>query len=131
MFRDITGNDYQAICRGIVAMQRAPDLRKMTHALVQTALDLVPCDHGGYSEVDVHFGRFEFTSREREVTEWAQQRAETCIRLLPTHPVHRSRLANPGIRVIRLSDVIAPPDFRRTDHYQEWFRKVDAEHQVV
>jgi|GEM_PF-3071647 len=94
-------------------------------------MQLVPCDHGGYSEVDVHFGRFEFTSSEREVTEWAQQRAETCIRLLPTHPVHRFRLENPGVRVVRLSDVIAPYDFRQTAHYQEWFRKVDAEYQVV
>lgn len=131
MFRDVTEVDYQEVCRGIVEMQRAADLREMTRVLVRTAMQLVPCDHGGYSEVDVHFGRFEFTSSEREVTEWAQKRAETCIRLLPTHPVHRFRLDNPGIRVVRLSDVIPPPDFRRTDHYQEWFRKVDAEHQVV
>lgn len=130
-FRGVTEKDYRIICGGIVQMQRAPSLDELTRALVRTAMKLVPCDHGGYSEVDVHFGRFKFTSSEREVTEWAQHRAETCNQLLPTHPVHRFRLANPGIRVVRLSDVIAPPDFRRTAHYQEWFRKVDAEHQVV
>ena len=130
-FRDVTETDYRAVCDGVVEMQRAQSLEEMTRALVRTAMHLAPCDHGGYSEIDVHFGRFDFMSSETEVAQWAQRRAETWNRLFPTHPVHRFRLESPGIRVVRLSDVVPLSTFRETEHYKELFREVSTEHQLV
>lgn len=130
-FREVTEEDYRTICRGIVQMQGAPSLDELTRELVRTAMELVPCDHGGYSEVDLHFGRFGFVSSEPEVSEWAHRRADTWNRFLPTHPVYRFRVENPDVRVVRLSDLVSPLSFRQTGLYHELFREVGSEYQAV
>ncbi|QYK41976.1 MAG: helix-turn-helix transcriptional regulator [Paracoccaceae bacterium] len=130
-FREVTAADHRVICHGLVDMQRAETLAEMKRALVRTAMAVAPCDHGGYTEIDVHFGRFDFMSSESQVSEWAVRRAETWNHFFPTHPVHRFRLENPDIRVVRLSDLIPTSDFRHTGLYRELFREVSTEHQVT
>ncbi len=130
-FREVTERDYRTICSGIGEMQNAPSLDDMKRTLVRTAMKVVPCDHGGFSEVDLHFGRFEFFSSEPEVVEWAHRRADTWNKLFPTHPVVRFRLENPDVRVVRLSDVIPASSFRQTGLYHELFREVRSEYQAV
>lgn len=130
-FRDVAEKDYRTICQGIVRMQNARSLGEVTRTLVRTAMEVVPCDHGGYSEVDLHFGRFEFYSSEPEISDWANRRAETWNRLFKTHPVVQFRVKNPDVRVVRLSDLITPPSFRQTALYHELFREVESEYQAA
>ena len=102
--REIRSSDYRAVCEGVLQMQRASSLDETTWVLVRTAMEVVPCDHGGYSEVDTHFCRFEFFSSVPEITDWAQRRDDVWNRFLPTHPVLRFRTENPDTRVVLLSE---------------------------
>ena len=54
-FREVTDTDCSRVVDGILAMSKAQTLEETTMALVHTAMDLVPCDHGGYAEIDEHF----------------------------------------------------------------------------
>lgn len=130
-FRDVTEEDYRAISRGIAQMQRASSLSGMTRALVRTAIQVAPCDHGGYTETDHHFGRIEFVSSEPEVAEWVRRRADTWNRFMPTHPGYRFRTENPDVRVVRLSDLVPLFSFRQTGIYHELFREVGTNYQLV
>ena len=94
-------------------------------------MQVAPCDHGGYNEIDSHFGRMEFESSVPELTEWVLGRSDAWRTLIPTHPVIRFRRANPEINVVRLSDVVTATAFRNTAIYWELFRKVYTEHQLV
>lgn len=130
-YREVTDADCKRVVNGVLAMSRARSLEQTTMALVQTAMDLVPCDHGGYSEVDEHFGRTRLFSSEPEIAAWVERRADIWRHHMPTHPVLRFRTDNPDVAVVRLSDVTNLPQFYETGIYKELFVEVETDHQLV
>src|SRR5690606_37464488 len=113
------------------AMQRAVSLDATAAALVDAAVTVVPCDHGGYTEVDLHFGRTRFFSSEPEVQDLTRRRAQVWRRFMPGHPVLRFRTEHPDVAVVRLSDVTDLSDFYNSGLYHELFREVETDHQLV
>jgi DNA-binding CsgD family transcriptional regulator len=130
-FREVAEADLMRIQEGVVAMHAARSLEETADALVTAAMDLVPCDHGGYSEVDLHFGRTRLFSSEPQVEDWVKQKLDVWQRFMPDHPVLRYRTENPDVGVVRLSDVVELPKFYGSGIYNELFREVDTNHQLV
>lgn len=130
-FRDVTDADCGRIQRGMLAMQHAPSLEATAIALVDAATDLVACDHGGYTEVDLHFGRTHFHSSEPDIEALVELRMPIWGQFMPDHPVLRHRTENPDVATVRLSDVISLSDFYNSGLYHELFREVDTDHQLV
>ncbi|MEM6635078.1 MAG: helix-turn-helix transcriptional regulator [Pseudomonadota bacterium] len=131
MFRQVSDADYSRIVECIVAMGRAKSLEDAAHALIDAAMDLVACDHGGYAEIDLHFGRTKHFASEPEVEEWVERRASTWRHFMPNHPVLKFRNDNPHSSVVRLSDVADMSDFYQSGIYAELFREVETNHQLV
>lgn len=129
--REITENDRSLILEGVLAMQRSQSLEDTATALVNAAMELVPADHGGYSEVDTHFGRTRFFSSESSVEDWVDRREDDWRRFMPSHPVLRYRTDHPNVAVVRLSDVTSLPKFYNSGIYHELFREVETNHQLV
>ena len=131
LFREVNEADCRQVIDGVLAMSRAPTLEETTMALVRAAMNLVPCDHGGYSEVDEHFGRTRLFSSEPEIAAWVGRKAEVWHHFMPTHPVFRHRKDHPDVAVVRLSDVTDLNDFYNSGIYTELFRYVETDHQLV
>lgn len=131
LYREVTDADCGRIIDGVLAMSQASSLEDTALALVDTAMDLVPCDHGGYSEVDEHFSRTRLYSSEPEIADWVQRKSALWHHFMPTHPVLRFRTENPDVSVVRLSDVTDLPSFYNSGIYNELFRDVETDHQLV
>ena len=112
-------------------MQGAPTLEETAAALVAAAVGVVACDHGGYTEVDLHFGRTRFFSSVPEVQGIVHRRALTWRNLMPGHPVLKFRTEHPDVPVVRLSDVTDMSGFYNGALYHELFREVETDHQLV
>ncbi len=112
-------------------MEGADSLEDTAMALVNTAMDLVDCDHGGYTEVDVHFGRTRFFSSEPEIADWMQRKSELWHHFMPVHPVLKHRTENPDVTIVRLSDVTDLSSFYKSGLYNELFREVETDHQLA
>ena len=130
-FREVTDADCGRVVSGVLAMSHAETLEETTMALVHAAMDLVACDHGGFSEVDTHFNRTRLFSSEREIGDWVERRAAVWHHYMPSHPVLRYRTENPGVAVVRLSDVANLSSFYSSGLYNELFREVETDHQLV
>lgn len=115
----------------VAAMQEAVTLEESALAMVSAAIDLVDCDFGGYSEIDSHFGRSVMYSNVPQVISWTKDRMDVWHHYFPQHPVLRFRTANPGVSVVRLSDVTDLSDFYRSGLYLDLFREMGTRHQVV
>lgn len=131
LYREVNDADCGRIVDGVLAMSRASTLEETALALVETAMDLVPSDHGGYSEVDEHFGRTRLYSREPEIADWVQRKSALWHHFMPTHPVLRHRKDHPDVAVVRLSDVTNLSRFYNSGIYNELFRDVETDHQLV
>lgn len=131
MFSEVRDVDRVRIHECVLAMENACSLEHAAHALVDAAMDLVPCDHGGYTEIDLHFGRTKIYSSETEVEEWVARRAEVWHHFLPGHPVLKYRNENPDVPVVRLSDVADMGMFYSSGIYHELFREVETDYQLV
>lgn len=112
-------------------MDMAGSLEETAEVLVQTAMDLVPCDHAGYSEIDLYFGRTKLYSSEPEVEQWVERRASVWAHFMPDHPVLKFRNNHPDVPVVRLSDVTDLGAFYRSGLYNELFCEVETNHQLV
>lgn len=130
-FREVTDADCARVIEGVLAMSRAQTLEEAAMALVGTATDLVPCDHGGYAEVDEHFGRTRLFSSEPEIEQWVQRKASVWQHFMPSHPVLQYRKSNPDVAVVRLSDVTELNKFYDSGIYRELFREVETDYQLV
>jgi DNA-binding CsgD family transcriptional regulator len=115
----------------VAAMQEAATLEDAALAMVSAAIDLVDCDFGGYSEIDSYFGRSVMYSNIPQVITWTHHRIDVWHHYFPEHPVLRFRKANPGVSVVRLSDVTDMSDFYRSGLYLDLFREMGTRHQVV
>lgn len=131
LYREVTDADCGRVVEGVLAMSQAGSLEETALALVDTAMELVPCDHGGYSEVDEHFGRTRLYSSEPDIAAWVQEKAAVWRHFMPTHPVLRYRTDNPDVAVVRLSDVTVLGNFYSSGIYNELFRDVETDHQLV
>ena len=130
-FREVSDADLKRVVDGVMAMSEAATLEETTMTLVRTAMDLVPCDHGGYSEVDEHFGRTRLFSSEPEIEAWVSRKAAVWHHFMPTHPVFLYRKEHPDVAVVRLSDVTDLSRFYNSGIYTELFRDVETDHQLV
>lgn len=115
----------------VAAMQEAATLEDCARALVAAAMDIVPCDHAGYAEIDDHFGRTRSYFSASEIDDQVVRRAEVWRHYFPKHPVLKFRKANPSVPVVRLSDVTDLSDFYRSGLYLDLFTEVATRHQVV
>jgi len=127
----ITDGTYRAIYECIVEMEEASSLEAAAGRLVNATMQLVPCDHGGYSEVDLHFDRTRLFSSEPQVSDWVDQKADLWRHHMPAHPIMRFREENPDVSIVRLSDVTSLTEFYRSGIYNDLFREVDTRHQLV
>lgn len=128
---EVRSADIRRVREGALEIDAAATLEEAALAIVRAAMDLAPCDHGGYSEVDEHFGRARFHSSEPEVERWVAKRADLWRRFMPDHPVLRFRQANPDIPVVRLSDVTDLGAFYGSGIYRELFREVETDRQIT
>lgn len=115
----------------VAAMQEAATLEDSALAMVSTAMDLVDCDFGGYSEIDSHFDRSVMYASDPHVITWTNKRIDVWHHYFPHHPVLRYRMANPGVSVVRLTDVTDMSDFYRSGLYLDLFREMGTRYQVV
>lgn len=130
-FREVRDRERARIVAGVLAMQQANSLEDTAVALVDTAMAVVPSDHGGYSEVDVHFGRTRLFSSEKEIEDWVDRKLPVWQHFMSSHPVFQYRTAHPDIAVVRLSDVADLTQFYNSGLYNELFREVETNHQLV
>ena len=77
------------------------------------------------------FNRTRLFSSEPEIAEWVKRKAAVWQHFMPTHPVLRYRNDNPDIAVVRLSDVTNLESFYGSGLYNELFREVETDHQLV
>ncbi len=119
------------ILDGLSAMHAARSLDAVAEALVRTAMDIVPCDHSGYSEADPHFGRTRFLSSDPEIDRLTAQRLPVWNAYMTAHPLVAARRKRPDLEVLRLSDVTSLSDFYRTGLYNDLYREVATRHQIV
>ncbi len=115
----------------VAEMQEAASLEDCARTLVAAVMDIVPCDHAGYAEIDDHFGRTRSYFSAPEIDEQVVRRAEVWRHYFPEHPVLRFRKANPSVPVVRLSDVTDLSDFYRSGLYLDLFTEVATRHQAV
>jgi len=127
----IADQTYRTIYDCIVEMEEASSLEAAARRLVDATMRLVPCDHGGYSEVDLHFDRTRLFSSEPQVSDWVDKKADLWRHHMPDHPIMRFRKQNPDVSIVRLSDVTDLTDFYRSGIYNDLFREVDTRHQLV
>lgn len=115
---------------GMAAIEAAETPDAVGAVLVETAMALVPCDNGAYTEIDPHLGRNRIRSNLPEIDDWARRRAEELKLRLPDHPATRFRFANPHVPVVRLSDVADMHAFLRSALYVDVLRETGCRHQV-
>ena len=130
-YREVNDADCRRVQECILDMQEAQSLDETAVILSSAAMNLVECDHGSYTEVDLYFDRSRLLSNVSELQEWAERRAGAWQKLMPTHPLLKFRNKNPHVPAVRLSDVTNLPTFYESEIYNELFREFDTNFQLV
>jgi len=127
----VTRGDLETLQDGLRQLYARHDLDSLAEAAVDLVLRLVPNDQTTYNEIDPHGKRLATITRPIGRQDAVVRLADRWEQHMHQHPLVAHYLARPADGPKKISDFLTREQFHRLDLYQEFFRHVDVEYQMV
>ncbi len=127
-FARLSHRDYDACASAVARIYGATSLSAFPTVLLPLLLELVPADHVGYNDFDARENRYVIHSHpHRPEIESLSPQFGACFH---THPlIDHYQKADP--LPTKISDVVSFRQFQEIPLYQEYFRHVGTNHQMI
>ena len=127
----LSQRDLDGLVEFLGALETVADERSFAELVSSGLRPLIPYDASGFNDVDVGTSTAEWLSDPVEVGEAADGHKTAFERNMLQHPVIAAFAERGDGRARRLSDLTPERRFHRTDLYNEFYRPLEIEHQLV
>jgi len=121
--------DWEQVSVFLQELYAQTDAARFPHILLTGLARLIPCENIGYNDIN---------SRTNQVTVMVHPFVSKVFELAPVleslfhqHPQLTYFRENPDRLALQFSDFLSARQFRQTGIYQEFYRHIDAEHQIA
>jgi DNA-binding CsgD family transcriptional regulator len=125
----LSHGDWNQISNFLQDLYAQTDAARFPDTLLTGLARLIPCENLGYNDIN---------SRTNQVTVVVQPFVSKVFELAPVlesmfheHPQLAYYRANPDRQAYQFSDFLSARQFQQTGIYQEFYRHIDAEHQIA
>jgi len=125
----LSHSDLESLLDYLEEISSLGELPEFREGILPCLRRLVPCDVVAYNELDPRTG--EWDTNETPAGYLERTNAEAFVRFMGQHPLipYYSR---PGrFPPMQLADVVTRRELHRLELYQEFFRPIDVEHQII
>jgi DNA-binding CsgD family transcriptional regulator len=124
----LSHSDLEGVLTFLSRCDAFPDTDSLRHGMLLALADLIPCDTNAYNEVDRATGEPYWIVEPSDSMERADH--DAFVRWVGQHPIVSHHAAHGG-SAVKLSDFLTRRELHGLELYDEFFKALEIEHQIV